>query len=484
MLMATARAEPMIVAPHINGYILNNQEYKGIFDNPEVALRSHIEPYCYPSGCYSYDRTELASNYQYHLYGYWNFTRSTGEVLRNLRYSGSVPLLSCPSGYQPAESAPYYAMILREIHWSFYKQYVATLSDANQYSPPYFIACVRDSKIPDPSPARSPGETGSNRSPGGCSRESSAPETPLVGNPCNAATGNKYEHETDYASAGPSALSLQRYYNSASAPAGLFGKWRSNYDGRVITSPMGATDPDYYRFPDAHLNKYLMYEQPLLRSVALERPDGKSFWFTQWSGMIWTTDPDVPGTFTSTGSGWAYTLRDGTVETYDSLGRLQRITNRTGLSQNLSYDPNSGRLVSVTDAFGHALIFGYDLTTGQLATLTSPVGQTTRYTYIGTNLARVDYPNGTAKLYHYEDSRFGSHLTGISHVEGNGTTNRFSTYTRCYGQGSFHRTCWWYAEILFNLRLALPNYGDRRHRGQDGNDFLDRLGSKESHTQA
>jgi RHS repeat-associated protein len=204
----------------------------------------------------------------------------------------------------------------------------------------------------------------------------------------------------------------------------MFDKWRSNYDSRILTKPVGApllSDPDYYRFPDTHLNKYLQYPQPLLRSVALERPDGKTFWFTQWSGGAWTTDPDVPGTLSATTSGWTYTLRDGTVETYDISGRLVRITDRTGLSQTLTY--SSDRLESVTNAFGHSLRFAS-------GTVTDHAGQSIRYSYgEGGNLTRVDYPNGTAKLYHYDDSRFPGHLTGISHVEANGTTNRFATFT-------------------------------------------------------
>src|SRR3954454_9945812 len=38
-----------------------------------------------------------------------------------------------------------------------------------------------------------------------------------VGNPCNAATGNKFQIEGDYAGTGPHALRFVRYYNSAAA---------------------------------------------------------------------------------------------------------------------------------------------------------------------------------------------------------------------------------------------------------------------------
>src|SRR5205814_1444775 len=41
-------------------------------------------------------------------------------------------------------------------------------------------------------------------------------------------------------------------------------------------------------------------------------------------------------------------------------------------------------------------------------------------------LTRVDYPDGSAKIYHYENTNFPYYLTGISLVEPSGTTTRFS----------------------------------------------------------
>jgi len=41
----------------------------------------------------------------------------------------------------------------------------------------------------------------------------------------------------------------------------------------------------------------------------------------------------------------------------------------------------------------------------------------------------VDYPDNTAKIYHYENSDFSHHLTGISYVDTSGITSRYATYT-------------------------------------------------------
>ena len=40
----------------------------------------------------------------------------------------------------------------------------------------------------------------------------------------------------------------------------------------------------------------------------------------------------------------------------------------------------------------------------------------------------MDYPDGSAKLYHYEDVTFPHHLTGISYVNSTGTVSRYATF--------------------------------------------------------
>jgi hypothetical protein len=83
-----------------------------------------------------------------------------------------------------------------------------------------------------------------------------------VGNPCNAATGNKFEIERDYQGVGAHPLQFVRYYNSARARtfAGALGAgWSHTYD-RSVSGPQlidptrnnyaNATRPDgnIYRF--------------------------------------------------------------------------------------------------------------------------------------------------------------------------------------------------------------------------------------------
>ena len=96
------------------------------------------------------------------------------------------------------------------------------------------------------------------------------------------------------------------------------------------------------------------------------------------------------------------------------------------MTQTLSYDAQ-GRLAAVTDAFGYSLEFAYN-SSGLLSTLTKPDGGTIQYSYTGLNLTAVTYPDGSAKLYHYENSSFKHYLTGVSHHEPGGATTRYSTF--------------------------------------------------------
>lgn len=57
----------------------------------------------------------------------------------------------------------------------------------------------------------------------------------MEGNPINAATGNKFQVETDFVGAPHTGLALQRYYNNQDTTASPFGAgWRSTYHRALI----------------------------------------------------------------------------------------------------------------------------------------------------------------------------------------------------------------------------------------------------------
>lgn len=126
-------------------------------------------------------------------------------------------------------------------------------------------------------------------------------------------------------------------------------------------------------------------------------------------------------------------MKDGSSERYDLNGHLLSDTDRFNKTTSYSYDTN-GRLSTVTEPYGHTLTLGYN-TTGHIVSVTMPSGiYTYNYTPVSTssgdkyNLTTVTYPDGSAKLYHYENTIFIHHLTGISYVDSVGVTTRYSTY--------------------------------------------------------
>ena len=257
--------------------------------------------------------------------------------------------------------------------------------------------------------------------------DSSSPNTPPqdppcdaeIGNPCNAANGNKHQVETDYVGTGPMPLVYQRTYNSISSDYNQLIKpaqyWRSTYDRSISLATITS---DY--IPSGSIT-----------AATVKRPNGDVYYFTLVNGQ-YVPDSDVNDVLTQTTTGWTYALRDGTVETYDANGRLTAITNAAGMSQNLNYDATTGYLTSVTDAFGHSLTFTYD-SQGRLSTMTDPDGNQTTYGYTtdgNNNLSTVTYADGKSKTYLYneqadtENTNLPHALTGI--IDENG--NRFATF--------------------------------------------------------
>ncbi|HZS58216.1 MAG TPA: DUF6531 domain-containing protein [Gemmatimonadaceae bacterium] len=242
--------------------------------------------------------------------------------------------------------------------------------------------------------------------------ERNKPNPCPTGNPVNPFTGNKYQIETDYAGAGVYPLRFQRYYNSNTGTgSGHIGvNWRHSFDRSIAVSGT---------------------------SVTVTRPDGKGFVFSQ-NGTDWVGPADIADRLVQTPSGWIYTVApDDDVESYDTNGRLLAVSNRSGASQVMAYDP-AGRLSSVTDSVsGRSLQFTFSAA-GQIVSMTDPAGKAFTYSYDATgNLVRVTYPDDTTdttdnpmRTYVYNESTNTSGvslpntLTGI--VDENSA--RFATY--------------------------------------------------------
>ena len=225
------------------------------------------------------------------------------------------------------------------------------------------------------------------------------------GNPINAATGNKFQTETDYVGAANTHLELRRYYNSQDLTSSAFGdKWHSTYH-------RGLTQSD-----STH--------------VAVTRADGRTNTFTLAAG-VWTSTPDVTSQLTaintnSAQTGWKLVTEDDESESYSLDGRLLSITTRAGLITQLTYDVNN-RLTKVTAPFGQTLSFTYD-GAGHVTQVTLPDGNIYTYGYDATNdLTSVAYSNTLTRTYVYDTiaGLTGKTLTGI--IDENGI--RFATWT-------------------------------------------------------
>jgi RHS repeat-associated protein len=250
-----------------------------------------------------------------------------------------------------------------------------------------------------------------------------------TGNPCNPASGNKYQREVDYRGLG---LEIVRHFNSV-----LPGE----VEGIVIAPPQSVDLGRGSRWRLGFDRALVMYSATTGATALVARPDGRAFYFTLVGG-VWQADGDVHDQLEQTPTGWIYTLADGSKETYENYidakgladikGRIVTESDRNGHTTTYHYD-TLGHLINIVGPFGHAVVLGYD-DGGRLASLTAPTNETITYAYDDDlvapqgNLVRVNYPDGTATLYHYANSRFANQLTGISHVGTSGETTVFATF--------------------------------------------------------
>ncbi|MDD5114938.1 MAG: DUF6531 domain-containing protein, partial [Methylobacter sp.] len=238
-------------------------------------------------------------------------------------------------------------------------------------------------------------------------------------NPINAATGNKWQHESDLAE--PSALGFDRYYNAniLAELAHIGIGWMHTFAQAITVQPAGSL-------------------------VEILRTDGKKYIFKK-TGSTYVPDTDVIDALielkdaAGIRTGWQYTTVSKDIENYDINGKLLSITDRSGLTQTLTYSdtstpsvisPTAGLLIRVSDAFGRQLNFTYD-SSSRIVTMADPAGGLHRYAYdTANNLTSVTYPDLKTRTYHYNEPAHTSGvslphaLTGITDENG----NRFATY--------------------------------------------------------
>ncbi len=220
------------------------------------------------------------------------------------------------------------------------------------------------------------------------------------GNPCNVSTGNKYQSETDFSNAG---LSFTRSYNSQNlANLGLGAGWRHNFQRKLSIDGNGLT----------HISG-----------------NGRGEPWTKIAG-VWQGEPDSDIAIVETSSGFELTKANDVVETYNSFGQLLTITDTNGQVTSYTYNANN-QLETVSNQYGSSLSLFYK--EFNLSHVIDALGSEYRFEYYPNgNLESVIYPDTTAtddsdnprRTYHYEDTNYPSHLTGITDENG----DRYATW--------------------------------------------------------
>ena len=284
--------------------------------------------------------------------------------------------------------------------------------------------------IPTPAPTPAPGPScsaaqggkpcGSQSGP--ASQTKSAPASG-AGNPIDVITGNKYQQETDMtALPGVLGLEIVRHYNSAyavaHAPVDPFGRgWRLSYDTRLYASERTI------QIVQADGARVMFNRNPTNPSLCTSGNHS--------NGWVRVERSRVKGESTETFV-WQWT--SGRQLAFDQAGKLVQIKEPTGEFVSLSYDL-AGRLNTVTDPSSRSLKFQYQPQSKRIASIDSPLGlfiysdkdQTGKPS---DNLTQVKQPTTSPlapRIYHYEDARWVSHLTGISAAIAS-APQRLSTY--------------------------------------------------------
>lgn len=243
------------------------------------------------------------------------------------------------------------------------------------------------------------------------------PSTPM---PISIGTGNKWLVESDFT--GTLGMELRRSYNSmGTALDSGFGKgWQHNYAMRLDVESV-------------------ITAGPLAALATAVRADGRVIRFGRSSaGSPWVTDADVADHLSelTDGSGavTGYQLVDGRtdrVETYDISGSLTGIDDpRAGLVFALTYD-SVGRLSAVADRSGRKIEFAYDAVNritdvwGPDSSSHSSPHWTYTYDSALNRLSSATDPTGASRVYAYENASFPYALTGITDENG----VRFASYS-------------------------------------------------------
>ncbi len=229
-------------------------------------------------------------------------------------------------------------------------------------------------------------DLGNPDTPAACSAQSNtSPGAPgfLQGDPVNISNGNSYQVELDYLGLPGSQLQFARYYNSQIA------SWSHTYSAHLKLSPSKAL---------------------------LVKADGSESMFTR-SGQTVTASPLELGYLEETATGWLYHSPHNERLLFNPAGQLKRIDHSNGTYETLTYSPDQ---TLITDNLGRSITLTLN-TAKRITSLTANALQVTyAYNTSGrvTGMTRTQNGQSLTRIYHYENTREGGWLTGITDERG------------------------------------------------------------------
>lgn len=308
---------------------------------------------------------------------------------------------ACTSGYAAATADEQFGPGVTGYfdHWETGRCYG---TDSNGNARVLFMTCVSEAVCNTPDGWEAPDENGFCPDPvqdedDGCGNENTE------GNPCNVATGNKFQSEIDFSNSG---LTFTRSYNSRNLEdIGLGKGWRYNFQKNLSIYASGTT-------------------------LIVISSTGRGEPWTKSNG-IWLGDADSDISIIEDATGFTLTKANSATERYDLDGQIESETDTNNNQTTYTYNGND-ELTQVSNHYGHSITFTYS--NNKLDTVTDSDGSVYNYEYdINNNLTDVIKPDQTPAnstdnprtVYLYEKTTsFPNHLTGITDENG----DRYATY--------------------------------------------------------
>jgi RHS repeat-associated protein len=238
---------------------------------------------------------------------------------------------------------------------------------------------------------------------------SSPPEScPLqFGNPIDAATSEKREHEIDYSTA-DGLLKLERFYISQ------FQGWQFAVPSELVDlSPgEGQAKPGSCYSGTYRLNaetrsycfEYIQNPVAAQQQVVIKTAKNNNFYTFNKSANGSLTGTNVyAGKLTKLPDNtWVHIQRDNSQDYYSDQGLLAKRKLVTG--REIFYRYSGSKLTAIQDDSGREISLHYD-SENRISSATLPDGNLIRYNYdSNNNVTRVTFPDGTSKQYLYNES--------------------------------------------------------------------------------